>query len=347
MVFYARANSLDDLMRAVFKRLLSPRSGNFKVSSRKGNSTEIFGALLELTDPRARLGRSMGRARVFSPLGELIWYLSASNSLEFIRYYIRDYYKFSDDGTTLNGAYGPRLFHADRAQGEDFPRDQWQRTMDTLRRRNGTRNAVIQIFSNEDAASDTKDKPCTCTLQFAVRNKKVYLHVHMRSNDALLGLPHDIFSFTMLQEIAARELGFGIGTYIHSVASLHLYDDTECLDSKTMAEHYLNEDLHDIVPMLPMPEGNPWPSIRKVIEAENQIRIGNDDYPIDSRLDPYWADLTRLVKAYSIDKAGLPQAKLEELLADMAWSGYRLYILDRIAKKTNSSKDTGDLFEGV
>jgi thymidylate synthase len=33
----------------------------------------------------------------------------------------------------------------------------------------------------------------------------------MRSNDAYLGLPHDVFCFTMLQEIIARSLGREIG----------------------------------------------------------------------------------------------------------------------------------------
>ncbi|MHC2275302.1 hypothetical protein ACVME8_001913 [Bradyrhizobium diazoefficiens] len=146
-MFHVKADSIDDLMRAVFRRLLSRNPGNFKVSSRKGNSTEVFGALLELTNPRARLGRSMGRARVFSPLGELMWYLAASNSLDFIQHYIRDYHEFSDDNHTLNGAYGSRIFSAGRGEG-NAPHDQWERMIGSLKKRNGTRNAVIQIFSS-------------------------------------------------------------------------------------------------------------------------------------------------------------------------------------------------------
>jgi thymidylate synthase len=346
-VFHARADSLDDLMGAVFKRLLSRRAKNFKVSSKKGNSTEVFGALLELTDPRARLGRSMGRARVFSPLGELMWYLSASNALDFIQHYIPQYPEFSDDDLTLNGAYGPRIFSAGRVRAEEPLHDQWQRTIDALKQRNGTRNAVIQIFSNEDAARDTNDVPCTCTLQFVIRENKVFLHVHMRSNDAFLGLPHDIFSFTMLQEMAARELGVGLGSYLHSVASLHLYDDSDKLQSKTKAQQYLDEGLHEIVSMPPMPIGNPWPPIRQVLEAERKIRGGHHNYKIEKSLDPYWADLVRLLQAYAIDKTAEPPEKLEALLADIVYPGYRLYILDRIARRSGSEKQSGDLFGTV
>lgn len=346
-MFHAKADSIDDLMRVVFRRLLSRRAGNFNVSSRKGKSTEVFGALLELTNPRARLGRSMGRARVFSPLGELMWYLAASNSLDFVQYYIRDYHEFSDDGRTLNGAYGPRIFSVERGKGMNPPRDQWERMIETLKKRNGTRNAVIQVFSNDDAVRTTNDVPCTCTLQFVIRDNSVSLHAHMRSNDAFLGLPHDIFSFTMLQEIAARELGVGLGSYLHSVASLHLYDDNEKLDSRSRAQQYLHEGLHEIVSMPAMPMGNPWPAIRQVLNAESDIRNGRHDHKIEAGLDPYWADLIRLIKAYAMDKTGQPSNKLEELLAEIACPTYQLYVLDRIARKSGSKKLESDLFGEV
>ncbi|MGJ5019644.1 thymidylate synthase [Bradyrhizobium oligotrophicum] len=344
-VLHARARSLDDIMRAVFSRLLSKRADTFRVSSRKGISTEVFGALLELTDPRARLSRSLGRARIFSPIGELMWYLSGSNSLEFIKYYIPHYDEFSDDGTTLNGAYGPRIFSSERLLIDNLPKDEWQRTIDTLKQRNGTRNAIIQIFSNSDAARNSKDIPCTCTLQFVLRNQRVHLHVHMRSNDAFLGLPHDIFSFTMLQELAARELGSGLGHYFHSVASLHLYDDNDQISARTKAQQYLDEGLHEIVSMPAMPIGPPWPAIRHILAAEKEIRQGDHDYRISQALDPYWADLLRLMKAYAVDKARIATPGLEDLLTDIVHPVYRLYLLDRLARRQRSNFRAPSLFE--
>jgi len=40
-------------------------------------------------------------------------------------------------------------------------------------------------------------------MQFMVRRRRLHLLTNMRSNDAFIGLPHDIFAFTMLQEIMA------------------------------------------------------------------------------------------------------------------------------------------------
>jgi hypothetical protein len=52
----------------------------------------------------------------------------------------------------------------------------------------------------------SKDVPCTLSLQFFVRDNKLHLHAHMRSNDVFWGLTYDLFSFTMLQEVMMLEL---------------------------------------------------------------------------------------------------------------------------------------------
>lgn len=252
-MFHASADNIDDLMRAVFTRLLSQNRDNNRVVSNKGNSTEIFGALLRLTNPRGRLGRSVERSRIYSAIGELTWYLSGSNELAHVAHYISGYTECSDDKKTLAGAYGPRIFDADRAREDRVFADEWHRIIDLLRTRSGSRNAVIQIYDNKDGRNAGKDIPCTCTLHFAIRRKRLELHVHMRSNDAFLGLPHDIFAFTMMQEIAARELGVELGKYHHSVASLHLYDDDPegKVRARSRAQSYLDEGLFEKV-FMPM-----------------------------------------------------------------------------------------------
>ena len=60
-------------------------------------------------------------------------------------------------------------------------------------------------------------------MQFIVRCEELHLFVCMRSNDAFMGLPHDVFAFTMLQELVARLIGCELGHYHHFVSSLHLY----------------------------------------------------------------------------------------------------------------------------
>lgn len=328
-----RFDTLDDLIRATYADLLRGDGLN-RVSSKKGHSTERFGALFELRDPRARVSRSVGRARIFSALGELLWYLSASNSIEQIEYYIKGYGQFSDDGHTANGAYGPRIF------GSDGGHSEWNRIINLLSRveRQGSRNAVIQILRNSDLSCPTKDRPCTTTLQFVVRDERLFLHAHMRSNDVYLGLPHDIFSFTMLQEIAARELNLEVGSYFHSVGSLHLYDDKdEQGDPKptTNATAYLGEKFMGVKPMPAMPTGDPWVWIRALIEVEPKYRQGDLDSYIDQNAPAYWRDLDRILRSYSAIKhldGSDRLAFLNDCLNQLEDEAYHLFLLDRIAQ---------------
>ena len=119
------------------------------------------------------------------------------------------YSKFAEHDGTVHGAYGPRMF---AMRGKI---DQISILINLLSKHSSSRKAVLQIFNAEDILKEYKDVPCTCTIQFLVRDGKLNAVGHMRSNDAFLGLPHDIFAFTFIQEIIARSLNLELGTYKH------------------------------------------------------------------------------------------------------------------------------------
>jgi thymidylate synthase len=280
---YISADTLDDLLRPVLTRLLDSRN---RVRASRGRTTEITGALLQLSNPRARLSRTENKRVLFSCLGELLWYLAGSRELPFIEYYVSRYAAESDDGSTIHGAYGPRLFHM---RGHD----QIANILSLLRRKPHSRRAVIQLFDAADLAVEHKDVPCTCMLQFMIRGSRLHLFTSMRSNDAYIGLPHDVFAFTMLQEIMARSLSVEVGTYKHAVGSLHLYDR-----HRKNARAYLNEGWQETIAMPPMPQSDPWPSIREVARAERAIRQLGSIGRQRQGLEPYWMDIVRLLLVF-------------------------------------------------
>ncbi len=288
-------------------------------SPRRGPNRELTGVLLELTNPRARLSRTETRGRPFSCLGELCWYLAASNDVEFIAYYISRYREEAEDGVIF-GAYGPRLFgHA---------LSQFTNVTQLLRDNNATRRAVIQLFAGTDIAEDHHQVPCTCTLQFLLRDGQLHLIANMRSNDVVLGLPHDIFCFTMLQEIMARALSVEVGGYKHAVGSLHLYDENQ-----VEVHQFLEEGLQSTEePMPEMPIGSPTTAIHSLLKAEREIRTtGNLQEPIDTDLAPYWMDLVRLLQVYRYvrDKKG---AAIDLLRSQMASAVYRPFITKQLSR---------------
>ena len=319
---YLSAETLDDLLLKLYKHLLRKR-GSSDITPTKGPATEISGALLQIKNPRARLSRTEKKGTLFSCLGEFLWYLAGSDKVDFIKYYIHTYDGYSDDGKTVYGAYGPRLFKLNGVI------NQVQNVIDTLKANAASRRAVIQLFRGEDLSDNLEmrreDLPCTCTLQFSVRNNQLHAMVMMRSNDAYLGLPHDVFAFTMLQELIARSLGVEVGPYKHAVGSLHFYTE----DTQEIRD-YLDEGIQERIPMPPMPYGDPWPAVQMLLKAERAIRRGRaHSY---GNLDPYWCDLVRLLEVYRYsrnDKRGAQPGKIRTLKKQMSSHVYDTHIQKR------------------
>jgi thymidylate synthase len=143
----------------------------------------------------------------------------------------------------------------------------------------------------------------------------------MRSNDVYKGFPHDIFCFTMLQEVLARSLGLEVGIYKHFVGNLHLYDE-----DKIAVQQYLSEAVQPTISMPPMPTGDPWPSLKKLLAAEYSIRTKKEPDANLWRIDPYWADLMRLLQIFA---ATGDAVKIEAIKDAMVFDKYGPYIESR------------------
>lgn len=275
---------IDDVLHDIYTSLL--KNGQFNQGSR-GGTKELLGVAIRITNPRARISRSEDRGKPFSALGELLWYLSASDRLEFIQPYIDRYKEDAEDDGSLHGAYGPRLF---RMRGSI---DQLDNVYRLLKERAGSKRAVVQLFDAQDIEGVFKEIPCTTTAQFLIRDNRLHLSVTMRSNDAYFGLPHDVFCFTMLQEMMARRLGCELGEYYHYVGSMHVYVDYE-----EQLQNYLNEGWHATEAMPEMPEVDPFALMNDLLAAEASIRIGKTILANETINDPYWADILRLVQVF-------------------------------------------------
>lgn len=316
---YISAPTLDDLLQLVYKKLLA---SNNRVKPTRGKIYEETGVLLEIKNPRARLSRTESRGKIFSCLGELLWYLAGTNDLEFIGYYISRYKDDSEDGKTIYGGYGPRLFNT-RGQ------NQVDNVLRILKEGPNSRRAVIQLFDSDDLAVARREIPCTCTLQFMIRKRRLHMFVHMRSNDAYIGLPHDVFCFTMLQEILARSLSVELGTYKHFVGSLHLYEKDIAGASQYLDEGWQSSNIS--MPL--MPEADPWPTIDILLKAESDIR-GNTKIDLSGLgLDPYWADFVRLLQILRHYK-NKEASELARIKGEMSSHVYSTYIEKQQRKST-------------
>jgi thymidylate synthase len=308
-------------MRVAVDVLLSE---GIHINPTKGGCTEIAAATFELANPRARVSRSASRGRLFSALGELCWYLSGSNKTQDIAYYVKYYQKLDEDGLIFGG-YGPRLFSFDGVNQVEY-------VIRTLRNAPSSRKAVIQLFDHQDVSEDHADVPCTCTLQYLLRNGRLSAITYMRSNDVFRGLPHDIFCFTMFQELIARSVGVELGPYHHMVGSLHMYDD----DAREL-DGFVAEGWQATTRVMPaMPPGDPQAGLVHLLGVEHLLRTGTSPVGIDFGPEPYWADLGRLLGVYAVRKG--PLEAIERIRSEMDSDYYDSYIADRADSLDHSSQ---------
>lgn len=183
---------------------------------RVGNTRELLNVTFSLHNIEDNvIGiRDISKKYLF---GEMLWYFTARNDLEFISKFSSFWNHLSDDGKTCNSAYG-------YIAKKKFNFDQIHVVIDLLKKDPESRRGIININSPNPNRITTKDEPCTIALQFYIRDGKLHCTGMMRSNDIWFGLTYDVTFFTELQKYIADKIGVGYGTYTHFATSLHLYD---------------------------------------------------------------------------------------------------------------------------
>lgn len=289
MTLFVEADCIDDLIKEVHTSILSK---GVRVTASKGDTLEILGVSLVLTNPIKRISRTESRSKIISCLGEFLWYLTGDNTLSFISHYIPLYKKFAEDNGRVHGGYGPRLFNMHSMY------NQLDNIVNQLRQKKSSRRALIQLFDASDLSvregqtREYKDIPCTISLQFLIRDDKLNLFVNMRSNDAFKGLTHDIFAFTMIQEFMAKVLKCDLGHYYHYVSSMHLYDS----DLEKVAALQREGFMSTLAVMKEMPDVDSLDFRLELLKIEEELR-NNVFLDLDTlNINSYWKDLMRLIK---------------------------------------------------
>lgn len=231
--------SLDDLLNATYKNILA--NGKL-IQSKRGENLELLNFSATLLNPKSRTSMSLDRKLVRSKFAEFAWYLSKDKSLEYIKPYISAYNKEEQENKKILGAYGPKIFG--RKKNDE---SQFNRIISQIKNRKSTKHAYLSLSDAKDYKyRDEKfsSPPCTIGLHFYVREDQLNLTAYMRSNDAYLGLPHDLFCFTMLQELISCRTDIPLGSYTHIATSMHIYKLN--FDS---VKDYLKEGLQEPIEM--------------------------------------------------------------------------------------------------
>ncbi len=154
-------------------------------------------------------------------VAEQVWFIMGSRKpADFLRDYTRIWDDFTNPGDVVTVAYGYRWRN-------HFGRDQLGALIDHLKEDNSSRHGVIVTWDpSADGLGGTsrKNVPCPYTFTVNIIGGRLNLHNMVRSNDMILGFPHDVAGFALLQSILAQKLGVEVGVYSHSISNAHIYD---------------------------------------------------------------------------------------------------------------------------
>jgi len=204
---------------------------------------EISNLLIKIEDASSNLFLNKVRGVDKQYLaGELLWYLSGRNDVEFIKDYSKFWKKISNKDGTANSAYGFQLWNVVNEHGLT----EWDWAKNALVNDQDTRQSIIRFNKPSVSFYDNKDFVCTLNGVFQIRNGDLNLFINMRSSDAVLGLTYDVPFFTLLIQImqfdlAKEGIDVGIGSLTLMLNSSHIYERHFELVEK-MLEHEFIED---------------------------------------------------------------------------------------------------------
>jgi thymidylate synthase len=242
-MFHVLEEESADMLWGEAVKWFGPSGISVPQQGRGGQTCEVLNASLTLTNPRQRWISS--RSPAINPafaLAEVIWIMAGREDSAFVNYFNPKLPQFAGNGQTYHGAYGYRL-------RKQLGIDQLERAYAALSSNPESRQVVLQIWNsrtdlpNNDGSPQAPDIPCNIVAMLKLRNNRLEWTQVMRSNDFVLGLPHNIVQFSTLQEILAGWLHVEVGNYNHYADSLHLYrEEISTLPEAAPHNPVLNSD---------------------------------------------------------------------------------------------------------
>lgn len=186
-----------------------------EVSPRGMRTKELTDVVVELEDPTKCWVEGVNRgANNLIGWAEAAHLIAGLSNADQMRRVAVNFERFIEQDR-LRGAYGPRVH------------SQWYHVISALKEDSDTRQAGLVIWRPTELASPSADVPCTTTLFFRIRDGKLHMSTHMRSNDVIWGVTYDFPMFCLAQQAVAHALRLPLGTYNHHAISLHAYVDRD------------------------------------------------------------------------------------------------------------------------
>lgn len=161
---------------------------------------------------------------------EFLWYLRGNPRDQSITAHAKIWADIVNADGTINSNYGQYIFARRPVQNERgvVMRSPFEYVVQELIADKDSRRASMPILNIGHISMVTKDVPCTYSMNFRIRDDKLNMSVHMRSQDAIFGMGNDAPCFSFIHEMVFAALSdtypmLELGTYKHTADSFHVY----------------------------------------------------------------------------------------------------------------------------
>ncbi|MBT3418880.1 MAG: hypothetical protein HN726_00765 [Candidatus Magasanikbacteria bacterium] len=156
-------------------------------------------------------------------IAEQIWFLMGEKNPDiFLGDFTKIWHDFLEEDGTIGSAYGYRWRH-------HFGRDQIGDLLKLLQKNPYSRHGVVIAWDPADdgLGSGTVKKNVPCPFSFTVNiiGGRLHLHSIIRSQDMMLGNPHDTAGFALLMMFLAQKLEVKPGKLTVSMSNAHVYEN--------------------------------------------------------------------------------------------------------------------------
>lgn len=166
-----------------------------------------------------------------SVIHELLWFIKGDTNIEYLT---ENGVRIWNEWADVNGNLGPVYGHQWRNWNSEGV-DQLINVIETLKTNPNSRRMLVSAwnpsvlpdtsksFSENVANGKAALPPCHAFFQFYVADGKLSCQLYQRSADIFLGVPFNIASYALLNEMMAQVCGFQAGEFIHTLGDAHIY----------------------------------------------------------------------------------------------------------------------------
>jgi thymidylate synthase len=163
------------------------------------------------------------KVHVKSIVHELLWFLSGSSNVEYLR---RNGVTIWDEWADAQGELGPVY----GVQWRSWPApdgshvDQISQVLAEIRSNPDSRRLIVSAW-NVAEIPRMRLPPCHLLFQFHVAQGRLSCQLYQRSCDLFLGVPFNIASYALLTHIVAQQCDLAPGDFIWTGGDCHIYQN--------------------------------------------------------------------------------------------------------------------------